>query len=395
MARTTKTDVLIPEIFTEAVQGAFAQKDAFRGSNLVRTGAAVVSGEFPGGPTSIGNEVEVPYFSLLGDFVSNPDGSAVSPAKLGQTGEKATVSRDSLAFEVTRWAQSSKGGDAYEESARQIVMAAERAIDKRCIDAATAAGGLRTDVYNAGAPVYLTYDLVVDAKSMWGDDQDDVAAMIVTSRALADLYKMKDLNGLPLLTRAVDGGLPSFLGMPVVVSDRMPVTGSGMGSVTSAGTTPPTVTLSGTPSGPWKLRIIITVGGTLGVAKFKFSTDGGQNYSAEFTTAASVPLLDTAIDSLIGINGATGITAAFAAGTYNVDNVYTATASPKARTLLVKKGALAFWYNRAGLQLQTDRDILADSGIGAMHLYAAAIRYRRRPGSVRPGVVEIAHNVTV
>lgn len=397
MARTTSSDILIPEIFTDAVQAAFANKNAFMGSALAAAGAVVINDTFNGERDSVGNQVEVPYFSTLGDFVPNADGSAVVPSKISQTSEKATVSRDSLAFEVTRWGQNSKGGDAYAEAASQVVMSATRAMDARVIAAAAAAGGLANDVYSSGSPVYLTYDLMVDSKMAWGEDQDDVAAIVTTSRGFADMLKIKDSTNMPLLTTPRDGEWPTFLGMKVAISDRLPTTGSSMGAVTSGGTSPPVVTVSGTPTSfPSKLRIVMTLGGTLGVAKFKFSVDGGSTFSAEMTTGASVLLTDTAIDSLVGNNGTTGITAAFAAGTYNLDNTYSSNASLKARTMLVKKGALAFWYNRNALTLQTDRDILADSSLGAMHLYAAALRYRRRPGTglTKPGVVVISHNVT-
>ena len=394
MPTTVKSDVIIADIFNESVQAEFSGKGAFMGSQLVASGAAVVDGSFPGGANAIGDLVKVPYFGLLGEFTPNADGNAAVPQKISQTQEQAQVSRDSLAFEVSRWAQvASVGGDAYQESARQLMVAATRAMDRRVIEAATASGGLVRNAFSASAPRLLDYDLITDAKMLWGDEQDDIAAMVVHSRTLGDLYRLRDANGKPFLTDMPDGQLPRFLGMPIVVSDRTPLTGSTMGSVTATGTSPPTVTLSGTPNFAGQLQIDILTGGTLGVATFRFSTDGGQNWSATLTTAASVPLVDTAIDSLVGQNGATGITAAFAAGTYNADNLYTSAPQLQVRTLLLKRNAVAFWYNRAALAMQTDRDILKDTSLGAIHLYAAAIRYRRRPGGTRPGVIQIIHNV--
>ncbi len=396
MARTTSSDVLIPEIFTDAVKAKFAQKNVFAGSMLVGTKAAVVSGSFPGGAKEIGNQVEVPYFGTLGDFANNPDGTAVTPGKIGQTSEKATVTRDSLAFEVTRWGRNAKGGDAYEEAAQQIVDAAQRAMDKRLIDASVASGGLIKSAYSSSAPRLLDYDLAVDAKMLWGDEQENAVAMVVHSKTLADLYKMRDSVGRPLLTIPGDGELPRFMGLPVGASDRLPLTGSAMGSVTAAGSSPPTVTLAGTPLGAWDLKIVTTLIGALGTTKVKFSVDGGNNYSAEMVVPGSgiLPLIDTAVDSLVGVNGATGITATFGGSTTNLDNAWTAKASLKVRTLLLKEGSLGFWFNEQALSLLTDDDILVDSSIGAMHLYAAAIRYRRHRAGTKPGVVVIEHNVS-
>ncbi len=395
MARTTKTDILIPEIFNEAVQGAFASKDAFIGdSALAKAGVVVISDSFNGDARSIGDTVKVPYFGSLGEFAANSDGTAVTPSKISQTSESATVSRDSLAFEATRWASSSMGGDAYQEGARQLVAAASRAMDARCLTAAVATGGLRRALYSSTTPTYFDYDAMVDAKMLWGDEQDDVAAMAVHSATLADLYKLRDANGRPLISDPVEGGLPRFMGTPVFTSNRLPVTDSAMSAVTEAGTTPPDIAITtNTPLGAWQLKILPVTTGARGTATIKFSLDNGQNYSDPILTAASIALVDPALDSTIGINGASGLVISYESASSASDNVWTASCSLKARTLLLKKGALAFWYNRAALALQTDKDILHDSSVAAMHLYAAAIRYRRRPGGMKPGVVVVEHNV--
>ena len=89
--------------------------------------------------------------------------------------------------------------------------------------------------------------------------------------------------------------------------------------------------------------------------------------------------------------GDTGLTAQFAQAPYAADNVFTAEALVRQTTLMLKRGSLAYWYNRAALTLQTDRDILADADVAAMHLYHVAHRYRRMPARRKPGVVAIRH----
>lgn len=410
MAVTIKSDVFNPEILTIAVQGVFAQKTAFMGSALSRLGVVAVEGSMPeGGPNAIGNTITVPYFGTMGDFVSNADGSAVTASKIGQTTETATITRDSMAFEVSRWAQANSFvnpnvGDPYEESARQILVAAERAMDSRLITAAGASGVFVKDVYSSTVPVYLSWDLLVDAKfDGWGDEQDDVAAILTHSHGQKDLMKLKDSTGRPLWiaasesSQAAGGPVDRFAGLPVVVSDRVPVTSSTMGAVTSSGTSPPVATLAGTPLGPWKLVIDAATGDATTVT-FRFSVDGGNIWSANTITALDdgvpVALIDPNIDSRVGVNGKTGLTVAFAAGTFNADNLWTSTASLKVMSMLLKRRALSFWYARKHLALETDKNILSHTDIGAMHLYAAAHRYRRMPGGTKPGVIQIAHNVT-
>lgn len=407
MAQTTVSDVFQPEILTEAVQAAFGQKAAFMGSRLASLGACVVEGTMPEGDRqAIGSTIKVPYFGTIGEFVNNPDGTALTPSKVQQTSESCTVTRDSLGFSVTAWARGNAHvnmnvGDPYQEAARQIVVAAERAMDKRIITAAGASGVYVKDVYSSTTPVLISHDLILDARfDGWGDEQDDLAGILMHSQAHKDAMKIKDGQGRPLLLSSLGEGGPldTFAGLPVCVSDRVPVTGSTMNTAVSSGTSPPVLTLTGTPLGPWRLVIDCVVGGANATATIRFSTDGGNTWSATMTTLAAgvaQPLTDTAIGSQVGVNGATGISAAFASGTFNADNLYTSTASLKVMTLLLKKRALAFWYNKQALAMKQDANIRDDSDEAAMHLYAAAHRYSHLNGSSRnSGVIQVVHNVS-
>lgn len=392
MPTTSKSDVIIPELWDEAVQGAYAQKEAFLPSTLVATGAAVVMGDMPKGEPEVGETIKVPYFGVIGEFDDITDGNPLVPKKGSQTQEQATVAHAGLAFESTRWARSSAGEDIHLEGGRQILIAGRRFADKKLIAAAYETPLIK-NVYSATVPRTLDYDLVVDARMMWGDEQDQIVAIATDSKGYGDILKMKDGMGRPLLVQDMSlGGVERFCGMPLIVSDHLvPAAAETMSAVTETGTSPPDVTLSGTPEGSFSLVIEIQTGGALATATFRFSTDGGLTWSADIATAASVALTDTAADSLVGVNGRTGLTAAFSVGTYNADNKYTANYA-KHSTLLFKRSALAFWYNRAALSLQSDRDILKDSDVGATHMYYAAHRYRRARGSTKSGVIRIVHN---
>lgn len=406
MARTIISDVFNPEILTETVQGVFAQKTAFMGSALARLGVCVVAGTMPeGGPDAIGTTIKVPYFGVIGDFEENvTDGDPATPKKIQQTNESATITRDTLAFEVSRWAQANANlmpgeSDPYTESARQIMQAAERAMDKRIIAAAKASGVFQKNVWSSTVPVGLSYDLLVEAMiDGWGDEGDDAVAFLTHSHGKKDLLKLKDSTGRPLLVESQrEGELDRFCGLPVVVSDRCPLDNSAMGAVTSSGTNPPVLTITGTPLGAYKLHIDCTLGGAHQTAKYRFSVDGGNTWSGEITTlgaGVAQSLVDPAIDSTLGVNGQTGLSVAFAAGTFNANNLWTSTAALQVMSMLLKRRALAFWYSRRHLGMETDKDILRHTDLAAMHLYGAAHRYRRVAGGTKPGVIQIVHNVS-
>lgn len=81
-------------------------------------------------------------------------------------------------------------------------------------------------------------------------------------------------------------------------------------TLNGTGTSPPTVTVTGTIPAGFGLQIDIPVGGARGTATFRYSVDNGTNWSTAATTAASVLL------------GGTGVTAVFPVGTYSTDNVW-------------------------------------------------------------------------
>ncbi len=379
----------------DVIPGVFAQKDAFMGSILAARGAVVVNGEMPYGQNQIGNTITIPRFGVIGDFEDLSENVAATPAILSTRSETSTVGRSALSFEMSVWAQYPGNPmlDPYKEAARQLVVSAQRKMDSLIITEALTTP-LVASYYSATVPSYLDWDKVVDARAKWGDRQNDIVGMVVHSRSEASLRKMRDSTGRPMLLDSMkDGELTTFCGVPLIVSDHVPLTGSTMTSPMAESGTLPDITLTGTPTGPWNLKIVVVTTGTQTTAVMKFSTDGGNTFSANYTNAASVVLTDTAKDSTVGNNGTTGITAAMTAGTYTAGDSYTSTANMKTTSLIVQKNALVFWYNRALMQVQTYKDILKDNDLAAVHMYRSAHLYGRRPGGTVPGVVAIDHNV--
>lgn len=148
------------------------------------------------------------------------------------------------------------------------------------------------------------------------------------SRALSDMrtdaYRLMDVENATgrfppaEVTRYVNQGVAwvwdllvtvrgfSFYGKPLYATP----------TITAAGTTPPTVTVDGVPRvGTSTSNFILDVvtGGTLGTMTFRVSNDNGTSYGSTITSAS------TGIHYLPDI----GLTATFAAGTYNANNTYT------------------------------------------------------------------------
>src|SRR6184192_1176292 len=177
-----RTDLIIPELLTEAIQGQYAGMIALWG-----TGAAIVSGTMPVyGPTGTklrgGDRVTVPYFGTIGelDDVGN-EGDALTPTSLAMTSESELVQHSGKAIEISNWAQlAAQYADPYGEMARQFMITLARRGDKALLDAAI---GVQTnalpasniaDATGSNGPVNLVYDLMVDARMLWADEQADI-----------------------------------------------------------------------------------------------------------------------------------------------------------------------------------------------------------------------------
>lgn len=222
---TKSSDLIIPEILIEAIQGEFAGKPLLWG-----TGAVVVSNTLPGS-TGQGDTVTVPYFGTLGELedIGN-EGDALTPEKLSMSKETATVHHSGKAFERTEWSRLKAIGDPYTEAARQFTIITQRRADKAVIEVATAAlpSQYVLDITAVGDGK-LTYDAVVDATGAWGDQQERIVLLGVHSKVRRDLLKLKDLNGRPLFTLPLtDNDVERFMGIPVVVSDKCKQTGTGV-----------------------------------------------------------------------------------------------------------------------------------------------------------------------
>lgn len=230
MASSVRTDMIVPEILEEAVQGAFTSgMKALYGSP-----AAIVNGSLPGDKRG-GDTVKIPYFGSLGELEDVAEGVALTPVALSMTDEEAAVQRAGKAFSMSNWAQIAAAyADPYKEAARQIVEGVARRADKALLDVAVAAlAPMTLDEYDAGTPVTLNYDQLIEGKMLFGDEQDDIALLAVHSKTYGDLLKIKDSTGRPLLTDPVAGGLQRFGNIPIIVSDRVAPDGSSPAKYTS------------------------------------------------------------------------------------------------------------------------------------------------------------------
>lgn len=378
-----RSNTFYPEIFVDAIRGRFRGNKCLHG-----TGAVLQNPSLPQGIKG-GDKIKVPYFGTLGELQVTAEDVAVPLSSVSQSVDEAVVQRAGRAFEMSRWKMiAESSSDPYGEFAAQLNELVSRAWDGALI-AATFASGLPSshviDRYNAGTPSLIDYDHIVSARAAFGDEQGQIGMLIMHSKPYFDLMKKLDLENRPLLTSANDGGLVRIAGVPVMPSDRCPIDYEGASAMLGAGTTPNAVTVTGsTTLGISQLLVDIVAGGALGAGTFRYSFDGGSTWSSTLTLAASVALL---IDN--DSTKPTGLTVNFPAATYDADETYTG--RPRFSSAIVKPGALALWYNAEPV-VDTDKDILKDNVVAAIHTYFVPHRYARVVNESRPGVAILKHN---
>jgi hypothetical protein len=149
---------------------------------------------------------------------------------------------------------------------------------------------------------------------------EDITILVGTSSAgsAANFYSYAgsdtttvttDLGSGPLVKQTVKHLIRSK-GKQVIAYKVAPTTPGAVGSITQSGAGPVISVSSGTPNDQYDMQIVIVTGGARGTATFQYTMDGGDNWSAVLTTAATVALDD-------------GVTYAMASGTYVADETYT------------------------------------------------------------------------
>lgn len=379
----TRDAAFIPEVLEDAISAQFRGKKALLGSLAVVTMASM--------PLSAkgGDKIEVPYFDLLGDLEDVAENAPLTIATIPDgSREEAVVARSGKAIKLSDWKKmAERFADPYAEFTRQLNEATQRRWDRALIAKASDPTGLPSshiiDRFNSGTPVKLSWQFALDGRRPFGDEQGDIAMIVVHSKAYFDLVAEVDSQLRPLHAGPpVDGDIIRVAGVTVMISDRCPI--AFPVALTGSGTTPPAVTITGESSlAIDSVKVDIQVGGARGTATFRYSFDGGATWEeSSVTTAATYEMKQRGIP--------TGLTLNFANSTYNADNEYVSS-QPKYSSLLVKRQSCLLWYCTKPL-IETLRDPLTDSELIAVNTYYLAHRYKRNAQGTRPGVVVLRHN---
>ena len=216
MANTINQNVIVPEVYASLVREKIAGK--------VKVAQFLVNlGDLHG---KVGETLTMPKWAYIGDAKDWNISTPMDVTQMKQTSTQATIKAiQAPAVKVADYDNEVELGNAIEEASNQQAIAVGRKYDADAI-ACALTSPLK---YQLAAKNTVTQDEMISILGLYGDDRDsaDFDAIVIHSSFAPSFYKMdmftsrnltmtKDGNGI-----AVNGEIGEFLGIPVVLSDRL------------------------------------------------------------------------------------------------------------------------------------------------------------------------------
>lgn len=216
MANTINTNVIVPEVYAQLVRDKIAGK--------CKVAQFLVNlGDLHG---KVGETLTMPKWGYIGDAKDWNVNTPMDTTQMKQTKTSATIKAiQAPAIKVADYDSEVELGNAIEEASNQQAIAIGRKYDTDAI-ACALTSPLK---YKLATKNAVTQDEMIAILGLYGDDRDsaDFDAIVISSLFAPSFYKMdmftsrertmtKDGNGI-----AVNGVIGEFLGIPVVLSDRL------------------------------------------------------------------------------------------------------------------------------------------------------------------------------
>lgn len=219
MSTTNRSDLILPSILAEE----FA-KDIAGMEVLSSSGVFSVNPGLQAGSSEVGNNITVPYFESIGKAQQVAVGGALTPKKLSQTSETATVIHLGDAVSINGWAARAKqtGRDLYDVAREQLLAGFRAKLEDLMIDSIVARAVAASMVYDGSAATVSTTD-IVEGQKVFGDElasNGGIRMWIMNSKPYWDLASLVDTTNRPLMVNVPGEELARFGGKPVMMSDR-------------------------------------------------------------------------------------------------------------------------------------------------------------------------------
>lgn len=217
MSALVNKNVIVPEVYANLVREKIAGK--VKVAQCAENLGALVNKE-------VGETITFPVWKYIGDAEDIAPGTAMTTVEMEQDTDTATIKMIAAkGVKVFDYDNVTAMGRALEEGANQQAEAIARKLDLDLIEEAKKTA-FKTEL---AAKDTVTEDELLDCLALYGDDRDtaDFHAIVAHSVFAKSFYKMegfvkKDItyvaDGNGIVSNGVIG---SYMGIPVVLSDRL------------------------------------------------------------------------------------------------------------------------------------------------------------------------------
>ena len=218
MPTTARSDLILPDILAEEVIKGFSGMNALDGSGVVTMNPGLQAG-----PSEVGNTVTVPFFDSIGEAEEVTENGALTPVKMTQSSETATVVRFGKAVSIGGLAKRAKatGRDPYQIASAAVLEMIRRKVDSLAIDRLVSRAVAASLIYDGSAATASVTDIIQALKG-FGDELDasELALWIMQSKPYWDAASLADSTGRALFVPAQGERLATISGAPVRMSNK-------------------------------------------------------------------------------------------------------------------------------------------------------------------------------
>lgn len=210
MATTKKTNVIIPEVLADYVETKLTNNSVF--APLAQIDNTLEDkGE--------GDTLTLPKYAYIGAAADVNEGADIGVTNLSATSVKKTVKKIGKGVGITDEAMLSAFGDPAEEAATQLAKSIDDKTDTDCLAELGTLSPAKTYIVTTD----LTSDILIDALTIFGEDEQGVKALYAAPKSIASLRKDDDyINGSDIATDiAIKGASGMLWGCQFINTNRL------------------------------------------------------------------------------------------------------------------------------------------------------------------------------
>lgn len=179
MSNTVKANVIIPEVLADYVQSKLTDKSVF-------APIAVIDNTLEN--RGEGDSIKFPKYAYIGAAAGVNEGSSIGVTNLSTTSVTKTVSKIAKGVGITDEAMLSAYGNPTEEIAKQLAVAIDDKVDADCLTELGTLNPAKSYIITTD----LSSDAIIDALTIFGEDEQGQKALFLNSANLAALRKDDD-----------------------------------------------------------------------------------------------------------------------------------------------------------------------------------------------------------